>query len=126
MGYKAKKIRCTIKSLKSLATKLTPVATPAPVLCTHASQLWADLILCLRHINATSETIVAGVAACRHARGSYTEHEQHSSAAQAFYMGPSMGSGADPPAMTNTAVDHIACDTEVWCEPSSRIRHFSR
>ena len=32
-------------------------------------------------------------------------------------MGPSMGSGVDPPSMTNTAVDHIASDTEVWCEP---------
>ena len=88
------------------------------MLCTHASQLWIDLNLHLGHINATSETIVVGVAACRHLRGLYTEYEQHSSAAQAFDMGPSMGSRGDPPAMTHTAVDHMACDTEVWCEPS--------
>ena len=56
IAYKAKKIRRTIKSLKSLATKLTPVATPAPVLPTHASQLWTGLNLYLGHINAISET----------------------------------------------------------------------
>ena len=117
-GLKSEKIRPTLKSLKYLATKLTPVVTPIPVIHPSASQLWIDLNLCLEHINATSETIVAGVAACRHARGSYTKHEQHSSAAQSFHMGPSVGTGADPPAMTNTAVDHMACDTEVWCEPS--------
>ena len=62
----------------------------------------------------TSETIVAGVAACRGRRGLYIKYEQHSSAAQAFDMGPSMGSRGGPPAMTNTAVDHMACNTEVW------------
>ena len=92
----------------------------------YASQLWFDLNFHLEHRNATSETIVAGVLACRHVRGSYTEYEQHSSAAQAFDMGPSMGSRGDPPTMTHTAVDHMACDTEVWCEPSQTISLFSR
>ena len=83
------------------------------MLSIYASKLWIDLNFHLEHRNATSETIVAGVLACRHVRGLYTKYEQHSSSAQAFHMGPSMGTGADPPAMTNTAVDLIACDTEV-------------
>ena len=88
------------------------------MLCTHASQLWIDLNLHLGHINATSETIVVGVAACRHLRGLYTEYEQHSSAAQAFYMGSSIGSGDDLPAVPNAVVYLIACGTEVWCKAS--------
>ena len=67
-GLKSEKIRPTLKSLKYLATKLTPVVTPIPVIHPSASQLWIDLNLSLEHINATSETIVVGVAACRHAR----------------------------------------------------------
>ena len=39
IAYKAKKIRRTIKSLKSLATKLIPAVTPALVIDTYASQL---------------------------------------------------------------------------------------
>ena len=99
---------------------------PIPVINPSASQLWIDLNLYLGHINATSETIVAGVAVCRGRRGSYTEYEQHSSAAQAFYMGSSMGSRYDLSAVPNAAVDHIACDGEVWGEPSRTIRHFLR
>ena len=91
-----------------------------------ASKLWIDLNFHLEHRNATSETIVAGVLACRHVRGSYTKYEQHSSAAQAFYIGSSMGTGDDLPAMPNAAVDHIACDAEVWCEHSRDLSFFSR
>ena len=92
-----------------------------------ASQHWIDLLLYLRYINATSETIVADVAVCRGRCGLYTGYEQHSTASQDFDMGPSMGTGVDPPAMNNAAVDHMACDTEVWCEPSGRtaISHFN-
>ena len=88
------------------------------MLSIYASQLWIDLKSHLEHINATSETIVAGVPACRHVRGSYTEYKQHSSAAQTFYMGSSISTGDDLPAVPNPAVDLIACDGEVWCEPS--------
>ena len=80
----------------------------------------------LGHINATSETIVAGVPVCRRVRGLYTEYEQHSSAAHAFYMGSSMGTGDDSPAVPNAAVDHIARDAEVWCEPSRALSFFSQ
>ena len=59
--YKAKKILPTLKSLKYLATKLFPVATPTTVIDLFASQLWIDLNLYSGHINATSETIAAGV-----------------------------------------------------------------
>ena len=31
-------------------------------------------------------------------------------------MGSSMGTGDDLPAVSNAAVDLIACDGEVWCE----------
>ena len=99
---------------------------PIPVIHPSASQLWIDLNLYLRYINATSETIVADVAACRGRRGLYTEYEQHSSAAQAFYMGSSMGTGDDLPAVPNAAVDLIACDTEVWCEPPRAVSLFSQ
>ena len=57
--------------------------------------------------------IVAGVALCRHVRGSYTEYEPHSSAAQDFYMGSSISTGDDLPSVASAAVDHIPCDTEV-------------
>ena len=80
------------------------------MLSIYASQLWIDLKSHLEHINATSETIVAGVPVCRHVRGLYTDYEQHSSAAQAFYMGSSMGTGDYLPAVPNAAVDLIACD----------------
>ena len=59
-------------------------------------------------------------------RGSYTEYEQHSSAAQAFYMGPSIGSGDDLPAVPNAAIDLMASDAEVWREPSRTVSYFSR
>ena len=39
------------------------------------------------------------------------------SAVQYFYMGPSMESRGDLPAVPNAAVDHIASGAEVWCEP---------
>ena len=71
------------------------------MLSIYASKLWIDLNFHLEHRNATSETIVAGVLACRHVRGSYTEYEQHSSAAQAFYTGSSMGTGDDLATVSN-------------------------
>ena len=91
---------------------------PTPVIHHPASQLWVDLNLYLRRINVTSETIVAGVAACRGRRGLYIKYEQHSSAAQAFYMGSSISTGDDLPAVPNAVVYLIACDGEVWCEHS--------
>ena len=95
-----------------------PAATLAPVLSIYASKLWIDLNFHLEHRNATSETIVAGVLACRHVRGLYTKYEQHSSSAQAFHMGPSISTGDDLPSVPNAAVDHITCDAEVWFEHS--------
>ena len=93
MVYKAKKILPTLKSLKYLAMKLFPVATPIPVIDPFASQLWIDLNLYLGHINATSETIAAGVPWSRNARISYTEYERHSSALQFFTRGLQLGRG---------------------------------
>jgi len=96
------------------------------VLSIYASKLWIDLNFHLEHRNATSETIVAGVLACRHVRGLYTKYEQHSSSAQAFHMGPSISTGDDLPAVPNAAVDHITCDAEVWFEPSRDLSFFSQ
>ena len=101
------------------------MAILAPVLGIYASQLCIDLSSHLEHRNATSETIVAGVLVCRHVRRSYTEYEQHSSASQSFYMGPSMGSRYDLLAVPHAAIGLIACDAEVWCEPSRALRKKS-
>ena len=128
IAYTAKKIRRTIKSLKSFATKLTPVATPAPVLCTHASQLWDDLNPCLRHINVTSKTSAgphcrATMCADRTPNTSSLPHQLN---IFTWDLASSMGTRGDPPAMTNTSVDLIACDNEVWCKPSRALSYFSR
>ena len=37
---------------------------------------------------------------------------------QYFYMGPSMGTADGLPSVPNAAVDLMASDVEVWCEPS--------